>query len=436
MTVVLTVLVLALGTHAVALATVERSDRRWVTASMAVGWICLFALLVAVSAWSPFAGSGDDEDYFTLATTPFRTGGGVFDLTRFGAAEQPGYPWFLTSFAQLAGHELLTLKVLNLACFMLLVPIWYRIGVELGGPRFGRTLAVVVLVLTPLWFYWMFLYKDVVIALLENLFLLGAISIVQGRGARGWGLVLIATLAVIPFRSQLVLVNVAVIAAAMALLLIRRGRPDRIVGTVIVGALIIGAVIRCASDPELMASIGITSEARVIGSQSFMASLQAAGDPSPMNRAMFPVLYLLTETSGFSPAAWTSFDPGTLRGVLAIPWIAVVCPFAVLGGIWIFRRDPSIRRLDAPSGLVERIRSSRVVTSPWGVVAAFVAIYMAVSWLVGDTTRWRLSDMPAIAAIATAGALSMSPARRIHVLTLWTTVSAGTFLLFNLLRGS
>jgi hypothetical protein len=434
-TVLLTVLVLALATHAIALTLVDRSDRRWVTTTMAIGWICLFAVLLAVNAWSPFAGSGDDEDYFTLATTPLQ-GGGVFDLTRFAAAEQPGYPWFLTTFAQLAGHDLLTLKVLNLACFMLLVPIWYRIGVELGGRRFGRTLAVAVLLLTPLWFYWMFLFKDVVIALLENLFLLGAISTVQGRGARGWGLVLLTTLAVIPFRSQLVLVNVAVIAASTALLLIRRGRPDRIVGTVIVGTLVIAAVIKCASDPELMASIGITSEARVIGSQSFMASLQAAGDPSPMNRAMFPVLYLLTETSGFNPAAWTNFDPGTLRGVLAIPWIAVVCPFAVLGGLWILRRDPSTRRLDARGGFVERIRSSRLVTSPWGVVAAFVAVYMTVSWLVGDTTRWRLSDMPAIAAIATAGALSISPAKRVHVLTLWTAASAGMFLLFNLVRGS
>lgn len=433
MTSVITFLTLAVLTHTLVKRIVKGPDRKWVSMVVLAAWLCFFPLIEMVNHWFPFTGAGDDEDYFRLAATPFDSLADVFDLTKFiGLMEQPGYPWLLSIVYQLTGQDLLAFKLLNLACFVLLIPVWYRIGVEVDSRRFGRAMALAILLLTPLWFYWMFLLKDMIIVLLQSIFLLGAVQVSRTPGKAGWLLVLTATLALIPFRSPLVLLNMAVLAGTVALMLVRRRQPGRSFATLSIAAIVIWGVLNIASNPEWMAFAGIYSEHRVIKLESVTESAMSRGEVSTMDRSLFPLLYLFSETSGLNPRASADFNPGNLRGVLAVPWIFVGVPFFMCGLLWLMRSDPRlIHRGGAP-----KPKSSRLIATPWGTLALFILGYMIVSWAVGDTTRWRIPDLPAMAAVALAGWLSLAPQTRLTILICWIAASGTSLSLFYMARAS
>jgi hypothetical protein len=67
-------------------------------------------------------------------------------------------------------------------------------------------------------------------------------------------------------------------------------------------------------------------------------------------------------------------------------------------------------------------------------VLIFVTSYFAISWSVGDTTRWRVPDMPMFAAIAAVGWMNTGHARRTKVLLWWTVLLGCLFGAFYLLR--
>ena len=69
------------------------------------------------------------------------------------------------------------------------------------------------------------------------------------------------------------------------------------------------------------------------------------------------------------------------------------------------------------------------------MVLVFVVISIAISWTVGDTTRWRIPDMPMVAAIAVAGWNLTRPRIRQQLLLGWIAASGALFSLFYLVRG-
>jgi len=433
MTSLTTFLVFAVTTVGLAPLLIKGEDRQWVMQVMLIAWVCLFPLLVVVNFWFPFLGGGDDENYFATATVDFSSWAEILDLTRFvGVMVQPGYSALLSILYQFTGEDLLAFKLLNLAMFMLLIPVWCRIGLELDSRQFGRAMALAILLLTPLWNYWAFLLKDLVITLLQSIFLLGLVQISGRRSKGGWLLLLAATLALIPFRAPLVIFNLAAFAGTVGLMLIRRGSRGRSFTTAIISAIVIAGVLSIVTNPERMAALGMYSESSVAGSEESDATTSAQADSSLMNRELFPLLYLFTETSGLNPKTWSDFDGKNLRGVLAIPWILVAVPFFLVGLLWLTRRDPQTTQ---QGNIIARIQSSRLVTTPWGCLLIFILGYMAISWTMGDTTRWRLPDMPAMAAIAMAGWRSMAKLTRMRILMVWIGFTGGAFALFNLLRG-
>jgi len=152
---------------------------------------------------------------------------------------------------------------------------------------------------------------------------------------------------------------------------------------------------------------------------------------SSVNRVLFPVIYLFTEISTFNAAAWRVLDATWVRGILAVPWILLGIPALMLGFVGLLKQPTQQGRADRSSF---RFRESRMVSSPWAVVVAFIVISMMTSWIVGDTTRWRLSDMPALLAVAVSATSSFSK-RRIFALTaLWILCLGTAFALVALLR--
>jgi hypothetical protein len=49
----------------------------------------------------------------------------------------------------------------------------------------------------------------------------------------------------------------------------------------------------------------------------------------------------------------------------------------------------------------------------------FVLLYMAVSWLSGDTTRWRMASFPPMIGIAGVAWLALGSRRRVTLLIVW-----------------
>lgn len=432
MTTILTVLSFVVLTQAFIFLLVENPDRRWVAKVTLFAWFLLFPLLSLVNDWFPFSGGGDDSDYFIVAATQFNSLKDYFDLNHFvGSMEQPGYPWLLAILYQFVGHELLAFKLVNLTFYILLIPILYRIGMEIENGTLGRAMALGVLVMTPLWFYWMFLLKDITITFLQSLFLLGVVQISKKTRIFSWLLILFSTLALIPFRSPLILINVAIIAGSLMLIFMRHGKQNTILKILPVSLIVIGAVLSVASNPDLLSKIGIYTEHRVIGSDSAMKTLTNIHEESLMNRALFPLLYLLSEISALNPKSWVDFTPLTLRGVLALPWIFVGVPLFLFGCLWLTGYD---HQTMPRGGLIARFKSMRFVATPWGCVLVFILIYVIASWSVGDTTRWRIPDMPAMSAVAVAGWMSLSPKMRMRILASWWILAGILFSLFYLIR--
>jgi hypothetical protein len=383
----------------------ERSDRVYLIGLSALAWAILAPATAFIDASMPFTGGGDDEGYYELAAIPVSGLAEVFDLARFaGLMEQPGYPWLLSLFGFIAGPTLLTLKLLNVLFLVLLAQTWYRIGLLLCEQRFARGMAAVIVLLTPLWFYVFFLLKDLSITLLQSLFLLLAIQ-AWIRVSAGTLVGLLATaVPLLMLRTPLLIQDSAVLVVALVLKPLGHGAGTRSLIPLALVSVFLLATAPIFTDADAIALLGITSETRILASSTMLEVAAAVGESSELNRSLFPILYFLSETNGLNSSAWAELNPPSLRGLLALPWIFLVVPFFFAGLLWLTGATAGT----APAGLLERIRRSRVLATPWAVVALFIASSALISFIIGETTRWRLPDMPAIAAVAFAGLLYAS----------------------------
>lgn len=402
------------------------ADRRYLTTLVLVGWLLVGSLTTLVNDWAPFSGGGDDEDYFRLASQPHRSLSELLDISRFqGVMEQPGYPWLLSILNLVVEPDLLAYKLANLLVLTLVALTWYRIGFVLGDRGLGRAMAVGTLMLTPLWFYVFVLRKDLVVVLLQSLFLLGLVQQWKQNRWGAWLLVSTATLLLLPFRTPLVLQNAAVATGSVILASSGPGRSKRRLWSLLLAIPVIVGLLAAAADLSILQSFGVFTEHRVVGSEAMWRTALESGEASTMKRALFPFTYLFSDTSGLNPQTWIEFRPESLRGALALPWIFLVVPMFLRGIRWLAKRPIDTRR---SSGLFGSLRDSRFMATPWAVLSIFVLSSVAISWTVGDATRWRLPDMPVILAIAVAARYYGSPGVNTRTVALW---SASLIVLFS-----
>ncbi len=423
------IIVLTIISSIAALLAARPGDRAFLFAAVFVSWLCFLPLLYLVNETLPFEGGGDDESYFDLAGTEINS---LADLQPIATMEQPGYPWLLMVIAAFAGHDLYYLKVFNLFIFISLAIVWYLIGALLESPRLGRVFAVTILTLSPLWNYFFILRKDMIITFLESLFLLGVVYSSRRRGLYPWLLIGAATIAVIPFRTGTSMVNAAVLVGGTVLSTFASGADrKRLIPLIMTGITVAGLGV-IAGDPEILAQFGVVTKHRVIGSAEMLETVSQLQEESSLQRALFPLLYLFSETAGLSPSGWEQFDSSWLRGILAVPWILLVVPFFPIGIIWL---AGPMNRAPYTQGLFARLRASRMIAAPWRTLIVFIAAYVGVSWQLGDTTRWRLPDMPVIAAIAVAGWYYSSQSVRMAITLTLVPAMVAAFAAFYLLRG-
>lgn len=407
----------------------RRRDIGAAVVTVSLAWAVLSFLVVVMNDRMPFADGGDDYLYY-YSTQLLNSTSSIFDFSRFaGLVEQPGYPILLGPIALFAGDDLLAYKLFNLLLLISCGLVWYRIGIVLRSPAFGRALMVGILLTTPLWYYVFFLLKEMSIVLFQSLFLWGLVESYARRSIRPWLLVAAATVPLTLFRVPLILQNAGVAITALTASNLGRGRRSGLL-PVVAAAAIFALLIIVASNPDLMRSIGVSGTSQILGSEEMEMRTQKFRAESSLNVLIFPLIYLLTETSGLAPETWQALGEGGLaaagpqgvRGLLALPWILLTTPFFGLGLRWIMGVP---RELPRPRDLVEWFRSIRAVTTPWGAVLLFVLSSMALSWVVGDTTRWRVADMPGFVAIALAGWYATSKQLRLIVLLAWPVLVGG-----------
>lgn len=393
-------------------------------------WLLLIAgifylgLLWFINNVIPYAGGGDDEAYFLRSGVAFSSIADWFDFGRFSQShEQPGYPLVLAWVRQLAGDSLFVTKAVNVFFFLCLAIVWFSIGKKAGGPKTGYIVGAFMLVATPLWFYWMFLLKDMAITLIQSIFLLGTVGITTGRNiSRNYIIIFISTIALIPFRVPMVVINLCLL-GLVALQSIKSERlsgPMRIL-SILSGVMIIIGLLALSQDMEFLRSFGIETETRRVDVDTYAAKIEVFQSASKLKMVLFPVLFLFGETTALNPGAWARLDAALLRGITMLPWIVVGVPLFLYATYNLAFRTRVFSKLQKPTTNAEASQGS-FNKSAWFQVFALAMIYVIISWLVGDTTRWRIPGLPAMVALAALGWIMLKPDGRYKLFISWMVI--------------
>jgi hypothetical protein len=385
-----------------------------------------------------FSGGGDDLEYFRASQRTFTSLGQWFDLQQFSQTHaQGGYPLLLTWVHQFSGGSLYARKVLNIFFLLELGVVWYTIGEKIGGRQLAFTFAVGILLGTPLWYYWIYLLKDMTIAFLQSLFILGLMLFVsQGSRLRGYVVIAISTILLLPFRSLLVLVNIAVMPCCMFVQNAPRRSPTNSIWKLILIIVFTCSVLVLASNPHFLERFGAKGQDRAVGTKAIDQWLNMRRSQSYVYRFIkFPLVFLVGEVSALNPGTAFEGEMNTelIRGMLWIPWMVIGLPlfFAGIGKMLYFtkqraaletvRAGAPVRMADqsavppaAPADEVNTYNRSMLL-----VCLIFTSIYVCLSWISADTVRWRISSLPPMISIAGFGWATMSPGRRFGLLLPW-----------------
>jgi hypothetical protein len=400
--------------------------------SMIVAGVCFLVILAGVSAAIPFTLGGDDLAYFRASEREFKTFGDWFDMRQFSQThEQGGYPLILTWIHQFAAGSVFVRKTLNVLLFLLLSVVWCDIGRIVGGPRVAINFCRGVLLCTPLWYYWMFILKDMAIVLLQSLAILGVVCVTSRREQKkGYALVVAGTVLIMPFRSMLALANVAFVAVSSLLTTGGRGASKARVIQISVYGLIVLGVLYIGTRPDILASLGVNDELRAMNASSFekAASLgNLARAKYFYNPLMFVMVFLVGEVNAFNPRSWGGEAAPMLRAVLMAPWIYVGLPLFLWSGLQFLKGSK-----DAATFVMDRSQpvSSKISRAYLSILFGFVVMYAVIAWLSGDTTRWRMPSLPPMAAIAVLGWLSMRKKARTKLLLVWGCAVSGFIIVY------
>lgn len=369
--------------------------------------IAFLLVLLAVDAAMPFTDGGDDFNYYHASKVSFVNLSDWFDTTKYDSHEQVGYPLLLSWVHQVVGDSLFHRKALNVFFMLLLALVWFAIGRAAGGEKLAFVYAYAILLAPPLWFYWLFLFKDMLITLLQSIFVLGLIGFVAGEQRLRAGLVIgLSTLAVIPFRSMLAASNLALLMACV-FLQGKSARQSHPVTGLVVAAAVAAALLLLVSRPEIVESFGAKGEGRALtmaGIEEQVKFFEEQRGGTLQSPLVFPILYLIGETDALNPATWSAADSGLVRPASMLPWTFVGLPFFLAGIAIMLYRTRSWQALVSFAGLERLFRLGAALSQPQRrslqVLLAFIVAYAVLAWLIGTTVRWTLPAVPAMIAIA------------------------------------
>ena len=404
--------------------------------------IIFLGILAYVDSIFPYAGGGDDEDYYNSSLSQLETLSDWFDFNRINkSAEQGGYGMLLTWAGQFVEDSLYLRKTLNVAFYLCLPAIWYSIGMSVKGRGMAVASFWIMLLTCPLWHYWMFLFKDMTIVLLQSIFLLAAINFFSGRHNPGTVfLIFLSTLLLIPFRLYLVAVNLVVLGAGFISTLKTPTRKSGQIFRLLIISACAAVILIAATNQRMLQSLGVNSSARSLDTSALQKNMvmyekakQNQLQTSALYALKFPFLFVIGETAGLNPAMWDNINNGeNLRSFLVVPWIFFDVPLVLIGLAGFFRRDyvtaNKLTRSAHTAPLIANAKANKVL------LLSFLAAYVAIAWFSTDTTRWRMPATPTMAMFAALGWVGLRPQKRTLLLFCWCMVLATLATAYYLLK--
>jgi hypothetical protein len=407
------------------------------------GFLASLSLLLLFTNQSiPFSAGEDDVGYYMSSKVQFNSINDWFDLKRFSKTHaQPGYSLLNAWVHQIVGPSLLARKFLNIAFFGLLAVWWAYIGQTIGGPRISLIFGLSILAATPLWFYTLFLFKDMLLTLLESL-IIGAVSLYLSKRTflKSSFIILATSLLIIPLRLPFVVFNFLALSIAIAFhyatsLGLRRKSKLLIIAFGILAFIALSA----GTQTNIVESLGMRAEQKV-DFANYRERLDMLSVDRKVSRFTFPVLYLIGETQAFNTKSWTGdIDAYSLRGALWVPWVFFGVPLFFLGCIFFMRgywqRLPVLERSADFSQIYQCASFAndyRVSVSP---VFVFAIAFAVLSWIAGDTTRYRIASIPPLMIIAATGYAWFPSRLKFLIVVQWLSFIGLFIVIYYIRRG-
>lgn len=414
----------------------DKKDVLFLPILLGASGIFFLGVLWMVNDAIPFNGGGDDNDYFDASVVTFHSLPDWFDFRQFAQTHvQAGYPLLLAWVHQFTGGSLFHRKALNVFFFLLLAIIWYAIGKKISGQKLAVVYAAGILMATPLWYYWMFLLKDMTIVILQSVFILGLVYFLSPKmRGRGYGLIVLSTVLIIPFRSPMALLNLAAMGGAVFMRTEVRQTKNWRMWKMLFFGLIVVVVLFVGHDPVLLQDLGVMGMDRSLDPASVQATLQFHERARPAyfaNPLKFIPVYLVGEVAAFNPKTWENMTSYLIRPVLMVPWIYIGLPLFIAGVGLIFRnKNANNIKEHASAKIISATNSKNNIPANEFtlLLLMMVLIYAGVSWLSSDTTRWRMSSFPPMIAIAGIALMKLGNHKLVGLLLGW-----GLFISFSLL---
>ena len=391
----------------------SKDNQTFVIFVSSVAFFFFLILLNIVNSYIPFAGGGDDNYYYEVSNVRYTSFQDFFDVNRYLTTHaQPGYPWILGFVSNIFVHDLLLLKYLNLFLFLCTAIFWEKIGSEIESKKFGKQAFLLVLLLTPLWVYFLFLLKDMSLVFLQTAAILMIVRFWKTSSILYLLPFLILLLAISYIRLYLI---VLLLLVALGSLILQTSK-HQITGykyySVILFLGLFSAVVTLFSNADFISEYGITTQNRSLAVTSIIARSEAELSNSSVDPFLFPIFYFLIETTMFSDVAWSEVNGAWIRGTAALPWIFIIVPFIFMG-LWTLLARPNYQ--------ISKDRMLPILSSPWIIIILFIFSSFMVSWIITDSTRYRIADISFLAVVALYGFKSNSINKNLVVLAIWNT---------------
>ena len=439
----------------------NRKDRAFLQQTVAISCVLSMVLLAFFNTFTPFMGRDDDELYyaFSLRADSWQE---VFDVEAIrGSYSQIGYPLFLSFIHKLLGDSLFVQKCFNIFFFLMIGLAWYSIGCMLGSRSLGRSLLLILYFFPSLWFYYLFLMKDMLITLLQSLFLWALIKMISNRLSTGRSLavIILTMLSLLSLRDGVVLCSFATLLVSVVLIghrLAREQHGRKVVSSILILVILFAILLSIPTMAQYLYDIGVARLWTPVASMKRIDIERIAQDTETRSVSIlglpkvpsFVVLLLLGEVTAFSISeTYSSTAHFWLRGRLEIPWILLGVPFLFVGLVFLARlwlRYTWQRHYTVPSQLNLKSFASHKIWNRTGEnkqwlsgfvpVLVFILIYSYAMFFLSATTRWRLTMLPPMFLLAALGWHVSSPKRRMGVLAFWWCMFVGMWIVRYLLR--
>lgn len=399
-----------------------------------MAFLCIFMVLLHyINKSMPFAGGGDDYGYYKYSLFKVHSISEWLETDKYiRGAGQGGYNQLLTGFGHFCGKSLYARKALNIFFYVSIGLIWYAIGKHTSGIKLARLLFVSVMFMSPLWYYFLFLLKDMTIALLQSMFLLSMVLYLKTPKKRYGILLTISIIATVPFRIPFAIIDVMILIYILMIKLVDRYGMAKFGKTAIV-LLFLGIsfiVYKIISTPEHLHTLSVNPEAKYtlenIPEKIMKHTRRRSTSFSYLPNFIGAPLLFFTGGTGVAALTYTqeeSFTATSLNNKLAFPWLAVMFPFFIVG-LKEIAKDSYVTFLRGGNRgiIVKKMNNEQtygMVNSLYLPLISYVGAFFIMFYFVGSAGgRYQISALAPMVCVAIIG-WNKSVKNRAVILTLW-----------------